>query len=377
MPRSRFSRIIAPTLCLLALLPRLATAQTPPDVVPPPDAVPPPAILPTDAPLSSAPVAPASTPEANAMEGAGRGGGGGFSPFMSATVGNAQYRADYRVVWFPDEPVKNQPTNLGYVQQDIGVTVPFWQDCANEVTGHLNARSEIFHTEAVLPDTGQRFPEELWNIRAGVTYRHLFDNGWIAGVTGSFGSASDDPFHSIHELTVGVNGFLRIPQGDNNAWLFTLSYSPTSELPFPIPGVAFVWHPSEYFMANIGLPFMLLYRPTDDLTLDLSYMLLTTVHARADYRIARPLHVYVGFDWSNESYYPVDRSDDRDRLFYYDKRLTGGVRYLFNPHWSVDLSGGYVFDRFYFEGQSYSDHNQNRIDVGTGPFMALQVVARW
>jgi hypothetical protein len=335
-------------------------AQPPPPDVPPP-----------------LPIEPAASPESTPPLGLGRDGSFGFSPFMSPTVGNAQYRADYRVTWYPDEPVRGQPTNLGYVQQDLGVTVPFWQDCANEVTGHLNVRSEIFHTGAVFPDTGQPFPSELWNIRAGASYRHLFDNGWIAGVSGSFGSASDVPFHSINELTVGVNGFLRIPQGEHNAWLFSLSYSPTSELPIPIPGVAFVWHPSDNFAANIGLPFMLMYRPIDDLTLDFSYILLTNVHARATYRIDKPLHVYVGFDWQNESYYPVDRPDDRERLFYYDKRLTTGVRYNLNSHVTFDLSGGYVFDRFYFEGQSYSDHNNNRIDVGDGPFLSLQLQARW
>ena len=57
-------------------------------------------------------------------------------------------------------------------------------------------------------------------------------------------------------------------------------YSPTSELPFPIPGVAYVWQPADNFRMNIGVPFMVMYRPVDDLTLDFSYMLVRTVHAR-------------------------------------------------------------------------------------------------
>jgi hypothetical protein len=301
---------------------------------------------------------------------------GGSSAWAAAAVGPTPFRADYRAAWFPDEHVVGQATVLGYVRQDLGLVVPIWQDGPDGWAASFNGRSEVFHTHAVLPTTDQPFPDELWNVRLGTTYRHQFDNGWIAGGTISVGSASDRPFHSIEEMTAGVNTFLRVPQGDHNAWLFTLSYSPTSELPFPIPGVAFLYQPSDRFRANIGLPFQLMYRPVDDLTLDLSYMLLRTVHARATYRVYGRVRVYAGFDWDNESYFLADRPDERERFFSYDKRLTGGVLVPFG-HVLLDLSSGYVFDRFYFEGRSYSDRNQNRIDVGNGPFGVVRLEARF
>jgi hypothetical protein len=43
----------------------------------------------------------------------------------------------------------------------------------------------------------------------------------------------------------------------------------------------------------------------------------------------------------------------------------------------LDLSAGYDFDRFYFEGQQHSDLSYNRIDVGDGPFAAFKAVVRW
>ncbi len=73
----------------------------------------------------------------------------------------------------------------------------------------------------------------------------------------------------------------------------------------------------------------------------------------------------------------ADRVNEQDRFFYYDQRLLGGLQYFFNAHASLDLSGGYVFDRFYFEGQSLSDDHHNRIDVGNGPFLSLQTQIRW
>jgi hypothetical protein len=297
---------------------------------------------------------------------------------LNPTVGNAPILAAYRFAWFPSEPVSGQPTHLAYEQHDLLISVPVYQDCANEWLATANVRGETFQTHAILPSTGQPFPDELWNIRFGATYRHLFDNGWIAGGTVTVGSASDKPFHSINEMTAGVNAFLRIPQGEHNAWLFTLTYSPTSDLPIPIPGVAYMWQPSEYFRANIGLPFQLMWRPTDDIALDFSYMLLTTVHARASYRLCRPVRLYVGYDWENESYFRVGRPDENDRFFYLDQRLSTGAQYFVSPHASLDLSTGYVFDRHYFEGKNVTNGTGfNRVDVGSGPYVSLQFRVRW
>jgi hypothetical protein len=155
---------------------------------------------------------------------------GGFSPFFNPAVGHAPFRADYRATWFPDEPVAGQPTHLGYVEQNLSFSFPLWQDATDELSAAVHVCNELFDTHAILPDTLQPFPEELWNIHLSTTYRHLFDNGWIGGGTVSVGSASDKPFDSIKEMTAGINAFLRVPQGEHNAWLFSLAYS-TSACP--------------------------------------------------------------------------------------------------------------------------------------------------
>jgi hypothetical protein len=297
---------------------------------------------------------------------------GPFANLMSPTVGHLFPRADFHVTWFPDEPVRGQPTNLGYTQESLSFNTPFWQDGPDEWAGSIHVLNEHFNTSAILPNSRLPFPDDLWNIRVGTSYRHLFDNGWIAGGTLSVGSASDEPFNTFKEMTFGVNAFLRIPQGEHNAWLFSLNYSPTSELPFPIPGVAYIYQPTDYFRANLGLPFALWYRPIDDLTLDFSYMLLRTVHARATYRVYGPVRVYGGFDWSNESYFLADRANENDRFFYYDKRLTGGVQVFFSRQGLLDVFAGYDFDRFYFQGAQYADNQHDRIDVGNGAFLGLR-----
>jgi hypothetical protein len=335
-------------------------------------------------PEAQQPPPPSPSPDAAAASDSGRRlestpltGFGPSAALFNPTVGHALVRPDYRVTWFPSEPVARQPTDLGYVQNDFGLLFPVWQQDGDEWTASAHARGDIFQTHAVLPDSLRPFPDELWNIRLGTSYRHLFDNGWIAGGSVSFGSASDRPFHSIEEMTAGINTFLRVPQGEHNAWLFTLSYSPTSELVFPVPGVAFVWQPSDCFRANIGLPFQVMYRPTDDLTLDVSYMLLTTFHARAAYRIGRVFQVYGGYDAENESYFLADRADERDRFFSYYQRVVAGLRANLGAHAALDLGSGYAFERYFFQGHSLRDSHTDRIDVGDAPFLSLQLQTRW
>lgn len=367
---------------VIAALAPLAFAQTSPDQqpLPPPTPIPSSPAAPPPPPVASGdPAAPpiGTEPFTNVPPPSSFGGGGGFGEWANPIVGHVPYRADFRIEDFPDEPVRGQGTNLGYVESDLGVTVPIWQQAPDEWAATVRIRSEFFHTGAILPDTDQAFPDELWDIRFGTTYRHLFDNGWIAGGSISFGSASDRPFSNFDVLTLGVNAFLRVPEGEHNAWLFTLSYSPTSELAFPIPGVAFVWQPSDCFRMNIGLPFQVWYRPTDELTLEFSYMLLRTVHTRATYRFCPSVAVFGGYDWENEGWFLADRPDNEDRFYYYDMRLSGGLQFFLGHGATFDLMTGYVFDRFYFEGRSFSDNSFDRIDVGNGPYASLRFAIRF
>jgi hypothetical protein len=311
------------------------------------------------------------------LGGAGFFGGGGFMGAAGYLGGPPVLFASYHASWFPDQPIVGQPTNLGFVREDFLLSAPVWHTPTDQLTLRVNVRNETFHTLAILPDTKQPFPQDLWNVQMGANYTHRFDNGWVAGGMLSFGSASDKPFHSIDEMTVGVMAFLRVPSGEHNAWLFSLMYSPTSQLAFPVPGVAYFWQPSDQFFATIGLPLQLVYRPLDDLMFDVSYMLLTTVHAGATYRLTPALFLHAAFDWQNESYFLADRTDRQQRLFYYDKLLSAGVRYNVSAHASLDLTAGYVFDRFYFEGRQLSDSHFNRIDVGDGPFVSFQAQFRW
>jgi hypothetical protein len=358
-------------------------SESPVPVVPagplPPDAPP------GDVPPAGAPPAPPFGadllgPSAGNFGGGAPGGRGGLFGSFNPVVGHLSTGGGYQATEFFDAPVRGQNTHLGYLRQDLNALTPLWQNDCNEVYANAHVGVETYSTGAVLPNTGDSFPAELWNVHVGTGYRHLFDNGWIAGGSVSVGSASDKPFHSIDEMSVSASGSLRVPQGERNAWLFTLSLSSNSQVLryVPIPGVAFLYNPSSSFQAVIGFPFASVnWRPLDDLTLSASYALLTNFHLRATYRLARPLSVFAALDFNNENYYRAERIDVNQRFFYTDDQLSTGVQLALSRCAAVSLSGGYAFDRTYFEGRNFNDRGFNRIDVGAGAFVGARLQVRY
>ena len=224
-----------------------------------------------------------------------------------------------------------------------------------------------------------QLPGALWEIKFGPTYRHKFDNGWIAGLNVSVGSSSNRPFHSMDEVTARATAFLRVPQGERNAWIFTLNYTNYSEYfsGFPVPGIDFLYSPNDNFTLVFGFPFTSLeWKPFEKLTLQINYVPVRTVIAKVTYEVFQPLRVWVGFDWDDDWYLRANRTDTGDRLFYYEKRITGGIRFDLR-HVGFEVSGGYAFDRFYFEGDKYSERNDNRIDIHSGPFVIGKISLRF
>jgi len=298
--------------------------------------------------------------------------------WINPTLGELKPEADYRATLYPDQPVRGQATDIGWFEQRVTFSTPLWQDSSNELAFTGYARFQDLDHHAVLPDIGEPLPDELWNIRFGPAYRHRFDNGWVGGTVVLVGSASDKPFDSRDELTVVATAFLRIPHRERNAWLLSLSYTNSGEYgDVPFPGLAYIYSPSEQFTAVIGIPFSSIRaHPFERLTINIHYVPVRTVVARLIYEIFRPLRFLAGFDWDHDAYFRAGRSDKDERLHYYEKRVTAGFRFDLR-HVGLELTGGYAFDRFFFEGERYSDRRDNRIDVDDSPFAVAKLSLRF
>lgn len=301
----------------------------------------------------------------------GSGIGGGMAGPGMGTPG-------YRATWYPSRPVSTSATDLGLVRQNLSGSVPIWREGGDMVMLMAGLRNTLFFTDAILPDTHRPFPNELWNISLGLMDLHKFDNGWSSGLSATFGSASDKPFHSIDEMNVGLFAFLQVPaKNERDSWMFSLMYSPVGNLTFPIPGVAYSWKPSDDLHVNIGLPFSVMWQPVEDLTVTFFYVPVTNVNARATYQLMHGLNVYTGFEWLNEAYFLADRVEQKERFLAFEKRLICGVRWDLWTCAALDLNAGYAFDRYYGEGQNQISNLHDRVDVSPGAFVGANLLVKW
>ena len=270
--------------------------------------------------------------------------------WVNPELGKQIPRSEYRFTYYPDQKVEDQQTDLGLTEHRLSFFVPLFQDTNDEWGLSARTRAQLIDTHARFPEAGGRFPSELWDASATFSYRHKFDNRWIAGIALTGGSASDEPFNSWDEVYYRVVTMLLVPHGERNAWIFSLIYASDQDLfnlNIPFPGIAYVWVPSDRFRAVIGVPFSTIeFKPVEPLTLEAQYFPPRGIRARVTWQVFQPLRAWVGFDWDHDKYYRADRDDKDDKIFYY-------------------------------EGESYSDRKDNRIDVESGPFVVGRVSVRF
>lgn len=341
--------------------------------------------LPSDAvspPPGPPPASPGTSPAAQAMTnpalmGMGMGGMGGMGMGgmgmmgMGALGGRVPCVAAYQGADFFSAPVRDQNASLGYYRQNLTVLGPLWQEGKDALVGTAHVGVTSFNTDAILPDTHQPFPQDLWNVGLGANYRHPFDNGWLGNAGVTVGSQSDRPFNNFNVMSIGVNASVRVPSGDRNAWIFGMALSSNSQiLPYvPIPTVAYFYSPSPTFLALVGFPFAnVVWRPDPDWSVSATYALLTNFHSRVNYRLAPPVYLFAGIDFQNQNYFLDHRTDPNQRFYMYDDDVSTGVQFFLGRHAACNLSGGYAFGRRFFESTNGTSVSTNLVNVNPGAF---------
>lgn len=280
-------------------------------------------------------------------------------------------------MWTAAQNVRGQNSQLSFTSLRANLAAPLFIDPAGQEI--WLAMFGLEHLElggsAILPDSLQPLPDELWQISLGTMHRLELDNGWQVGSLFTIGTASDVPFGSWRDMTLTAVGFVEVPASDRDAWSFSLFYSTTSQLPFPLPGVAYVWRPSENFTANIGVPFSLWYQPTETLTFTASYRPLTNFSVRATQSIAAYWKLYTTYQIVNETYWLDERQVNNERLYLFDQRVAIGLERELPFGFSLDLSAAYLFDRRLFQAESFSDERRDVLNIEPGP--ALSLYLRW
>jgi hypothetical protein len=229
---------------------------------------------------------------------------------------------------------------------------------------------------AMLETANEPLPDDLYEIGVGTTLRMKLNNGWIVGGNFDISSPSDKPFASHDEVTLNTTLFAQMPWKDAIDLVATVNVSNDRNFApcIPLPGGAIHYYPSRELDVFLGIPFTSArWQPIDDLTLSMRWMMLRDLHAKVSYRICGPVSAYASFDWGEDIWLRHDRRHETNRLTYEDKQVALGVRWDISECFFVDAAGGWAWDRFWYEGDSYADRDRNRIKLEEGCFARLRV----
>lgn len=281
--------------------------------------------------------------------------------------------------WAPPTPVVGQQATLSMNAEFARVGAPLMVPQEGEPLwlGIAKFGRLELATEAVLPDSGERVPSQLWLVETGVTHIRPQDDGGTLGGTFLFGTASDQPYAAGRDLTLMAVGFWQKPAANGrDDWSFSIFYSPTSQLPYPLPGVAYVWKPDDTLEAKIGLPGGIEYRPNDDWELSLTYFPLVNVAAVARRRLSEQASLFATYRTDTQIYFLADRLIEEDRFFVFDQRAAIGVERQLAGGFSLESTVSYLFDRTLFQGTSFSSGRRDVVDFDPGIALAVQLLWR-
>jgi hypothetical protein len=281
--------------------------------------------------------------------------------------------------WAPATDVVGQPATLGMNAQFARVAMPLVRPIEGEPLwiGITRLGRLELATDAILPDSLEPVPDQLWLVETGLTHIRPLDSGGTLGGTFLFGSASDEPFAAGRDLTLMAIAFWNTPAANQrDEWNFSVFYSPTSQLPYPLPGISYGWRPSDSFEAKIGVPASFEWRPDDNWTISAAYFPLVNVNVEARRKL--------GADWSFVSFYRTDtqiyfladRLLDDERFFVFDQRAAVGFERSLGGGFSIEALASWLFDRELFQGDSFTSGRTDVVEFDPGLGLSLQLLWR-
>jgi hypothetical protein len=307
------------------------------------------------------PVPPRRTP---------RRGGGPFGSGAPVSIGG---------FWAAPTAVFGQPATLGMNAQFARVAAPLVPPVEGEPLwlgiGRFG-RLELA-TSAVLPDSRQPVPDQFWLVETGFTHIRPQDSGGTLGGTFLFGSASDRPFAAGRDLTLMAIGFWNTPaRNGRDEWNLSVFYSPTAQIPYPLPGLSYGWRPSDAFEAKLGVPASLEWRPDDAWTISAAYFPVVNVTAEARRRLGADWSFVAFYRTDTQIYFLADRRLDAERFYVFDQRAAVGLERSLGGGFTVEALASWLFDRTLFQGTSFSSGRTDVVAFAPGPGLSLQLLWR-
>lgn len=216
------------------------------------------------------------------------------------------------------------------------------------------------------------FVDDLYNEQFTLNWKHTLPEEKFFLFNGSFGSASDKPFKSSRDNTIGANILYKY----SSKWFVIVNYSNNRSFlnNVPIPGAFYVSEASRTKTLILGFPFILWMQPLNS-NWSFRYIgLIPWSHRfRLYYERIKIVRPYVGIEQHPQTYFLHDREERTDRLFWFERKLTAGFEGTLIRELKYDLGGGYAFDRQFFEARNFSEKKNFLVNLEASWFVALGI----
>ncbi|HEX4892064.1 MAG TPA: hypothetical protein VFV47_02155 [Hyphomicrobiaceae bacterium] len=230
----------------------------------------------------------------------------------------------------------------------------------------------------VIPQTGLVVPSKLWEFQASGAFSRRLGDRRAWGFSAGMGSASDEPFRTIHETEARATAYREFPSRERNSWMLFLAYSNNRSFlnNVPFPGVAYVFRePVPGLKAAVGLPFVSLsYQPGKNWSGNLSAFGPANLSAEGARRLCSEAWLYARYERNPSQWLRAGRTERSDRLIFDQHEARLGVR---SPSWnglSMDLSIGRAFRRRFFESRDASRSNVPKAELADAWVGALRIL---
>lgn len=292
----------------------------------------------------------------------------------------AQQKMSFRYsgVLEPKSSFGGEANKVGALQTNLNVSVPVLRSERDGVA--ITARYNWLNFFPNLPEPAQHpvlpslLQRDLYEIQAGLSYSHQFSERKIGSVSGSFGSASDQPFKNSSVDTVSATALYTFPGSETESWLLLLNYSNNRPIlnNIPLPGFAYIYTPSKNFRGTFGVPFAsLFWRFAESWSLTLFTVVPWVAKTQIGYSLMGPVQIFSGIDFSQMTYLLYGRKDSDERLYYDEKKVFLGIRSPLSRILFAELETGYAFGRRVFSATSYKLRPDYPIDIGASVYAKL------
>ena len=281
--------------------------------------------------------------------------------------------------WAPSTDVVGQKATLGMNAAFTRLAVPLLPPSEGEPLwiGIAKFGRLELSGNARLPESGAPVPDELWLVETGVTHVRPLDDAGTLGGTFLFGSASDRPFAAGRDLTLMAIAFWNTPAANRrDEWNLSVFYSPTSQLPYPLPGLSYAWKPDASLEAKLGVPAAVEWRPDQRWTVSAAYFPLVNANVEARRRLEAGWSLLIFWRTDTQIFFLADRVVDDERFYVFDQRAAVGLERVLGNGFSLEAVGSWLFDRELFQGTSFTSGRTDVVEFDPGPALSLQLLWR-